>query len=303
MAFEIERRSGVPYAEFAERYLYGNRPVILTDALKHWKAVSRWTPEFFKTQFGDFRFKLADDMSRYGGSSQPAVREFTMSTFIDTVLNSTEDQPAPYFRNQIVAQMFPTLVPEISPLPEYCFPNWLGEHYLVPQLGKALNQSSHVELYIGGRGASFPVLHWDNNGIHAFLMQIYGRKEFIIYPPDQTSLLYPSPAKPNRSLLDDIDQPDLTKFPLFAKATPTTFVLEPGEMLFIPSMWWHTTRMLTPCISISVNTINRSNWREFATKPRGNVLMSTAVRAYLAGAGAWRSWRDRKWSAESAARA
>lgn len=84
-------------------------------------------------------------------------------------------------------------------------------------------------------------------------MQIYGRKQFIVYPPEQEPFLYPSPEKENLSLLDSVESLDLEKFPLFAKAESTAFILEPGEMVFVPSHWWHTTRMLTPCITISAS--------------------------------------------------
>ena len=57
--------------------------------------------------------------------------EFTMSDFIDRVLESTEERPARYFRNKILADLFPSLMQHIEPLPEYLLPNWLGERYLV----------------------------------------------------------------------------------------------------------------------------------------------------------------------------
>jgi hypothetical protein len=50
MAFEIERRDRLSYEEFAESYLYALKPVIVTDALCQWKALGRWTPEFFKRE-------------------------------------------------------------------------------------------------------------------------------------------------------------------------------------------------------------------------------------------------------------
>jgi hypothetical protein len=78
----------------------------------------------------------------------------------------------------------------------------------------------------------------------------------------------------------------------------TKFVLEPGEMLFVPSHWWHTTKMLSPSITVSINVLNQSNWHElvkFVAINRRNPLVSLASRVYLSGAGAWRSWRDRDW--------
>jgi hypothetical protein len=300
MKTEIDHREKLSYEEFAREYLYANKPVVITDSLREWKALSRWTPEFFKREFGDMKFMINEKLqgaAGYKGDGSQGV-EYTMADFIDRVLASTEANPAPYFRNQILYDLFPSLKQDVEPLPEYFQPNWLPEHYMVKHVEQVLNRGAALELYIGGCGGAFPVLHYDGAGTHAFLMQVYGRKKFIIYPPNQEKFLYPSPEKENLSLLNSIDNPDLEKFPLFAQAEPTIFVLEPGEMLFIPSHWWHTTKMLTPSISISENVVNQSNWHElvaFVSMRRHNALVSLASRVYLTAAGAKRSWRDRNW--------
>ena len=300
MKTEIERREKLSYEDFARDYLYANKPVVITDVLRSWKAVERWTPEFFKQEFGTMKFTLNENLkgqSDYKGNGGSAV-EYTMDRFIDRVLSSTEENPAPYFRNQILYDLFPSLKQDIQPLPEYFLPNWLPDHYMVKYVGEVLNRGAALELYIGGKGGAFPVLHYDGAGAHAFLMQVYGQKKFIIYPPSQEKFLYPSPEKENLSLINSVDTPDLEKFPLFANAEPTVFILGPGEMLFIPSHWWHTTKMLTPSISISANVVNQSNWHElinFVSMRRRNRLISLASRVYLTGAGAKRSWRDRNW--------
>jgi histone arginine demethylase JMJD6 len=300
MTNSIDRRYKLSYEQFAKEYLYANKPVIVTDALLEWKALRRWTPEFFKKEFGSMKFTLDDNSkskAAYQGHGNGAV-EYTMDRFIDLVFSSTEADPAPYFRNQMLYELFPSLKDDIEPLPEYFQPNWLPDHYMVKYVSEVLNRGAALELYIGGKGGAFPVLHYDGAGTHAFLMHVYGRKQFIIYPPSQEQFLYPSPEKQNNSLINSIDNPDLTKFPLFAKAQPTIFILEPGELLFMPSHWWHTTKMLTACISVSANVANQSNWHElvnFVSMRRRNPLVSFASRMYLTGAGAKRSWRDREW--------
>lgn len=305
---QIERRSNVSYEEFAQQYLYANCPVIVTDALRQWKALQRWTPDFFKQEFGSTTFSLEDDLklerdlkSRISyGKTDPDQHK--MSEFIDQVLASTEENPAPYLRNKVLYKLFPSLKDDIQPLPEYFQPNWLTDRYLLGKVGETLNRGSAIELYIGGKGTKFPVLHYDGAATHAFLMQIYGRKQYVIYHPNQERFLYPSPEKHNLSTVNDLENPDLEKFPLFAQAVPATFFLEPGELLFIPSRWWHTARIITPSITVSINTVNQSNWRalvDFVALGRSNPLVSFASRVYLTGAGVRRSWRDRKWRARS----
>jgi hypothetical protein len=128
-------------------------------------------------------------------------------------------------------------------------------------------------------------------------MQIYGRKEYIVYPPDQERFMYVSPNKPNLSQINDVEQPDLKKFPLFGQAQASRFFLDPGETLFVPSHWWHTAKILSPSITISFNVLNQSNWHElveYVTKRQGP-LAALASRVYLGAAGAYRGWRDRSW--------
>jgi len=86
-----------------------------------------------------------------------------------------------------------------------------------------------MQIYIGGKGGVFPVLHYDGLASHAFLMQIYGRKKFILYAPEHEPYMYRRPDQVNVSRIRDVERPDLRHFPLFAKAAPTTFILEPGE--------------------------------------------------------------------------
>ena len=293
MKLQIERRTSLSYAEFARGYLFAIKPVVITDAIHEWKAVSRWTPEFFKKEFGDVRFTL-NGSNKSGYKKESAAGEFTMAQFIDRVLASTHDDPAPYFRNRILHDVFPTLKEDVEPLPDYFFPNWLAESYLLKGVERLFHRGARMEIYIGGTGGTFPVMHYDGLVAHAFLAQIHGRKKFILYSPEQESYLYPRPDAANFSRITDVERPDLTQFPLFAKAEPTTFILEAGELLFIPSKWWHTTKMLTPSISISMNVVNRSNWTELTDlicgmqRPRARL----PVRGYLAIAGAWRSLRD-----------
>lgn len=296
-AFAIDRRDNLSYEMFAREYLYPLRPVIVTDVLKKWPAMQRWTPQSFQQEFGKVEFAYYGADYDDGAVAKPEDR-FTLGEYIDRVLNSSEDKPVPYLRNKILAEVFPSLMKDIQPLPEYLLPNWIGDRFLVGHVRKVLNRGAAIELFIGGRGSTFPVLHYDGAGAHAFLMQVYGRKEFIVYAPEQEPFLYPNPDQSNLSLIQNISQPDLARYPLFANAVPTKFVLEPGDFLFVPSHWWHTTRMLTPSITLAVNVLNQSNWHELmkfvAKKPR-NPFVSMASRVYLTAAGAWRSWRDRDW--------
>jgi hypothetical protein len=225
--------------------------VILLDALQQWQALTKWSPEFFRAEFGSRRINVQDE-------------RMTVSEFVARVVEATEENPAPYLTGvgpgNYFLDIFPELAADIAPIPEYLLPNWLGERYLAPLLARRLNRGPKAEIFFGGKGSGFPVIHWDSLHFHAFNGQVYGEKQWYLYAPSQSDFLYPRQPGGNQSRIDDVIHPDHERFPLFAKATCHQGTLGSGEMLFIPAGWWHTTRMSCPSISIAMNSANASNW-------------------------------------------
>jgi len=268
---EIARRSGLSQAEFVEEYLRTNQPVILTDAINHWGALDKWTPSWFAERFPEREVEF-----KYGNLRLP------LKDFIPQVLASSSDKPAPYLTNLPLIESFPELEEDVSPVPSYLEPNWAKRRFLHSGMRHSLNRGAAMEIYIGGPGGSFPILHWDGNSTHAFLMQIHGVKQYWAWPPEDTPYMYPGTPE-NTSPIQNVEEPDFSTYPLFAQARATTFTLHPGETLFVPSRWWHTAKMLSPSITLSVNTLNRSNWRNFCAdithKARGPALLAKS--AYL----------------------
>ncbi len=233
-------RAGLRYRQFAAEHLLPNQPAVLSDGVRSWPAVGKWTPEFFRLTYPKKSISIYN-------------RAYSMADFIDLVEKSAPEQPAPYFRNEQVRQVFPELLADLLPVPPYIQPNWLRGPF-PPSEGR------EAEIYIGGCGRSFPFLHYDAFSTHAFLAQIHGVKEVVLYSPEDTPFMYAKDRPRHHSQISDITNVDPGKFPLFAKATAYHATLEPGNLLFIPSRWWHTARMLSPSITVSYNVANRSNW-------------------------------------------
>lgn len=266
----IDRVSGMAHGELVRRYIDRLRPVVVSDATRHWKALSRWTPEFFRDRYGDV----------------PVVIDkttWTLRDYIGAILAANPQAPPPYLRNTLLEKWIPELMADITPLPSCVAPNWLESRVFPTR-----ESMRYLEIYIGGTGAQFPVLHYDGLHTHAWLMQIHGIKRYVVYPPDQAPYVYPrTGVESNKSSIPDLENVDLQRFPLFAKATPTVFDLHPGETLFVPSGWWHTVKILSPSITISVNAANRPNWTPFVAdwvgsmrKGRGSAYCN-ALQAYL----------------------
>jgi hypothetical protein len=102
---------------------------------------------------------------------------------------------------------------------------------------------------MGGAGCVSP-LHFDRT--NNFLMQVRGRKEITFFSPDDSEYLYPSTRSGGTHLSEiDLEKIDVERFPLFKKTTPFHCIIEPGDVLYIPPLWWHHVRSLD--MSISVN--------------------------------------------------
>jgi hypothetical protein len=92
---------------------------------------------------------------------------------------------------------------------------------------------------------------------------VVGHRRFTLFPPEQLENLYVgpldfTPAGQAISLVD-FARPDLQRFPKFAEAVRHAQVaeLEPGDAIFIPSMWWHHIEALD-----SLNVLVNYWWRQ-----------------------------------------
>jgi hypothetical protein len=248
MSAEIARMewSARSHAEYLRNHVLALRPVILTGAFDQWPARRKWTPEFFKEKYADLKVLI------HG-------HDWRMADLIDRVLASTPQAPAPYLNQQLVEDWPAELLADISPVPECTRPNWVESRWFPSRFSYR-----SVQAFIGGVGAKFPFLHFDHWHLNTWIMQIYGDKEFVIFAPDQTRFMYPiGGVKENISSVNSVEAPDPERFPLFAEARGYSFIVRPGETVFMPAGWWHTARILSPSISMAMSGANPGNWAGF----------------------------------------
>jgi hypothetical protein len=117
-----------------------------------------------------------------------------------------------------------------------------------------MNAAVRPTMWIGNRGRVSP--HYDVHRNLACVMA--GRREFTLFPPDQIKNLYLGPVLDAPGgvpiSLVDVQNPDFEKFPRYADALTAAqqTVLEPGDAIYIPSLWWHGVKSLEP-LNVLVN--------------------------------------------------
>lgn len=127
---------------------------------------------------------------------------------------------------------------------------------------------SKAMIWIGPQDITTPI---HNDAFHNVYAQVKGTKRFILVPPTLHRYLHLFPAlhpkhQQSQVLLEHLSSRDSTPsfFPNFFTWDHTNsgilvVTLQPGEILFIPDMWYHHVTSLSPSISINVWTeVNES---------------------------------------------
>ncbi len=225
---EIERRETITREEFYKHYHCTNRPIILTKMNAHWKILQDWSPEYFKSKYGEREVQVVHMDEHFKKSHV----HMTMAEYVDTI--SAGESNSWYMTNSNTDFNETTILDlyqEVEFLPELLDPE--GDH-------------PHGYLLFGPSG-TITDLHFDL--ANAIYCQVHGRKHFQMVSP-----IYLPNVYPYRNFLSKVDLEhgvDLEKFPLFARAKVYDFILEPGEILFLPIGWWHFVRSIGVSMSLS----------------------------------------------------
>jgi len=234
-------------------------PVVITDYVKTWPAATKWTPEFLVETHGD---KIVPVVTMTDGDyAHSGRKEMRLADYIEHVQSCereiTDGQKSVrrnggetwYLAQAPLAKVFPDLLLDIE-IPPYIS----DEKY------------SSAVMYAGG--TLFSQLHYHPRG-SAMLCMVYGTKTVRLFPPDQTSLLYPHSLKSGLAHVSQTrhKEPDEQQFPKFSKAKYLEVKLSAGDMLFIPKYWWHSIE--NEGFSISTVFFWSTSWKSRFLPPPG----------------------------------
>eukprot|EP00112_Aurelia_sp_Birch-Aquarium-sp1_P021796 Seg5950.2 transcript_id=Seg5950.2/GoldUCD/mRNA.D3Y31 product="F-box protein" protein_id=Seg5950.2/GoldUCD/D3Y31 len=249
----IERRSNLSLEEFIKLY-DAKWPVLVTDAMKNWPALRKWNKNFFMINYGNeaVSFKGVQGKIRQGLATK-------FGLFLQHVHESSPNQWS-YAEDEVFLVRNPELREDIKT------PIYLEEDFfqLLPQEIRPWNA-----MILWGTAYSRSTLHIDPYNWTGTNAVLKGRKLWKLYPPGQDHLLYgtrklsgfPLECPKYQSPVDTFDV-NKKKFPLFKKAKAIEFAQLPGEMLFIPTGWFHQAYNAEETLAISSQVWNsQNNWQ------------------------------------------
>ncbi len=201
---------------FRERYLLPNRPVVIKDLAKDWVATKKWTFDFFRDTYGDWEVPMYDESyHRAGKGYMKPILYQRFDHYLDIIEHDTTNLR---FHNFQVLKRAPELTRD----------------YETPTIMDGFLK--FALLFFGGKGAKLN-LHYDIDCSHVFLTHFQTQKKVYLYPPSDGAYLYHLPFT-NHSHVDVLN-PNMARYPAFKYAKGFEAVLEHGETLFIPRLWWH----------------------------------------------------------------
>lgn len=211
-------------------------PLVFTGGIEHWPARSKWTFSWLRDHHGHVMVPvewLRYHRGEHGGVERVGkVEQMALRDYLDALVRDDGGLDGGYLIGRDLLVLLPelrgdTLFPEV-------------------QLSERLTERL---FFMGPRGA-FTQLHFDRAlNLHAM---IAGRKRWQLYGPDKSQLLCPARYESTWSVMSEYDlapeggQPEHMPGGI---QPDYDFVLEAGEVVYVPYGWWHRVETLAPSIA------------------------------------------------------
>ncbi len=238
-AIEIERRTNLSLKEFRKDYLSKGIPVIMEGAANEWDCVKKWSFDYFKELHG------TDEVVLTSGRDKENYECITLADIIDNVNEGGKK----YYR------FYPLLSRHPEHIKDFDY-KWLRERK------NRYTWFEEFRVFMGGKGTTTG-LHSENRG--NLFVQTFGEKKWIIYPPYYTSVIDPRPVrnayrganfkteKFEFDLFNPVYEPPFDKFKYIDHYET---LLKPGDILWVPTFYWHTVINSTNSIGVGYRWFN-----------------------------------------------
>jgi len=237
---EIELITNLTEEQFKKNHLGKGTPVILDGAAKDWDCVKKWSFDYLKELHGDDEIVIANNAQKNS--------EFEFITLAE-IIDSINSGGSKYYR------FYPLLKRHPEHLNDFNL-QWLRERR------NKRTMFEELRAFIGGRGTGTP-LH--NENYANLFIQVYGEKEWILYPPSCTPVINPDRVKNTYRKLaikegqkpfDAFNPAYESPYELYKYIDQYRCDLKPGDVLWVPPFYWHTVANVTHSIGVGYRWFN-----------------------------------------------
>jgi lysine-specific demethylase 8 len=229
----VERRTDLSARDFRRRYLSQGVPVILDRAAATWPLAS-WSFDGFRRRFGTEMIKLVQRKGVAADSEIVNGKEFSEEIRFDAFLDQVESGGGKYMRFSPLLEKFPVLIDDFD------------HDFFARMTGNEWGRT--YQLFMGGAD-TFTPLHNAMTGF--FFVNVCGVKRWELIPNHYLAVMNPSADGfgYNHSKAE-VDLSNLDQFPGFDCVDRVQAVMQPGDVLFLPSWTWHAVKNDSPTIGI-----------------------------------------------------
>uniref|UniRef100_A0A914HNI4 Jumonji domain-containing protein 4 n=1 Tax=Globodera rostochiensis TaxID=31243 RepID=A0A914HNI4_GLORO len=240
--------------DFILRHLVSNLPGILSSKFTvRWRALRQWVDR--RTDGPNFEFLRA----RFGSDSVPILigpemhpTQMTFSSFIDGFFTvPSNNGKIAYLKDWHFQSAHPEEF-DLYELPAFLRSDWANSEQWTTEEDSDRNPfgGDYRFVYFGTKGSWTP-FHSDVLNSFSWSANVCGRKLWY--------LLRPGAERRVRGANDAYPKDIRECLGHFRTGELFEFVQEPGQIVFVPSGWWHQVHNLEESISINHNMINAFN--------------------------------------------
>lgn len=223
----IEVIHNINIEEFYLKYLKNKetKPCIIRGLVNKWPAFEKWKNLTYFKKYSHRTVPI--ELGKNYLSNEWSQALMTISDFIENYINNPNEKIG-YLAQHTLFDQVPELKKDII-VPEYC----------------SLGNLEKINAWFGPSGTVSP-LHTDP--YYNLLAQVMGRKYVRLYGGEMNMRPFDDMMRCNSSQFDLDNEIDFKKI---EDLIFYDFVLEEGDLLFIPLKWWHYLKSLSTSFSVS----------------------------------------------------
>ena len=232
------RRVKLDEVDFYKEFVKPGIPVVIEGGASDWDCIGKWSPSWLCEHYGDEPIIYIDSTPE-----QMEQKDYssTLGKFSDVLTGINNGDVTKYIRFSPLLHDHPELLRDFNA-------NWLKKMRHPFSTGKKL------QLFVGPKGSK--------TDLHAaaeynFFTQVYGRKHWYICSPKSDAALDPL----NLGLAYFTSKfnpkfPDFKSFPISKDIDFHECILEPGDILYNPSSYWHQVENESDSIGVGFRWFN-----------------------------------------------